>query len=112
MTAPRLNRALVLEAPIFASDGAGGFSETWAALGTLWAQVAPRSGRETATGGVAVSRMGYKITVRAAPEGSSARPAPQQRFRIGVRVFNIEAVTEQDTDARYLICFAHEEFAT
>ena len=46
MTAPRLTRQLMLEDPLQVSDGAGGFTEIWQALGTLWAEVAIRSGRE------------------------------------------------------------------
>ena len=56
MTAPLLNRCLVLEAPVSMPDGAGGLVESWAELGTLWAEVSPRSGREALgeTGPVAV----------------------------------------------------------
>ena len=39
MTAPHLNRALVLEGVVRTPDGAGGFTEAWAALGTLWAEL-------------------------------------------------------------------------
>ena len=38
--APNLSRALVLETPVSAPDGAGGFSVTWQAVGTLNYQVA------------------------------------------------------------------------
>jgi len=44
MNAPRLNRKLELEAPVRTADGAGGYTETWAALGSLWAEVTARSG--------------------------------------------------------------------
>lgn len=109
MTAPRLNRQLVLEAPDVLSDGAGGYVHGWVPLGMLWADVAPRSGRETASSGAPVSRMAYRITVRGAPHGSDRRPAAQQRFRDGDRVFTIEAVAEADPEGRYLTCFAQEE---
>jgi head-tail adaptor len=111
MSHPHLNRPLVLEAPQRVNDGAGGYTELWQPLGTLWAQVRARTGREAVQGGVAVSRMGCKITVRAAPQGSPERPGPEQRFREGTRVFVIRAVTESDADGRYLICFADEEVA-
>ena len=79
--------------------------------GTLWAEVCARTGRETTAGGVAVSRMGFKITVRAAPQGAPDRPTPDQRFREGTRVFVIRAVAEGDAGGRYLTCFADEEVA-
>ena len=111
MSAPRLNRAMVLETASEMSDGAGGFTETWAALGTLWAEVKPRTGREREREAVSASRMDYRITVRAAPVGSLRRPEAGQRLREGDRVFRLLAVTEKDPEARYLTCFATEETA-
>ena len=46
MKAPDLNRTLVLEGATRVSDGAGGYTEVWATLGTLWAAIAPGSGRD------------------------------------------------------------------
>lgn len=109
MSLPRLDHALVLEAPERVSDGAGGFSEGWVVLGTLWAEITARSGRETASRGAPVTRMGYKIVVRGAPFGTPARPMAEQRFRDGDRIFTIEAVAERDPEARYLTCFVQEE---
>ena len=42
MSAPRLNRQLVLEAPNVLGDGAGGFVQGWVPLGMVWAEVKPR----------------------------------------------------------------------
>jgi len=109
MSAPRLNRQMVLEARQVTSDGAGGFTQGWLPLGTVWAEVSPRSGREMSQSGAAVSRMSYRIIVRAAPVGDEQRPAAQQRFREGSRIFNIDAVAEHGTDGRYLQCWAQEE---
>ncbi|WP_299944646.1 phage head closure protein [uncultured Ruegeria sp.] len=111
MSTPRLNRKLVLEAPIRSADGAGGYTETWAALGTLWAEVTARSGSERAVGGASVSRVGFRIVVRGAPEGAQMRPTPDQRFREGARRFVIRAVAERDGRGQYLTCFADEEVA-
>ncbi|WP_300058245.1 phage head closure protein [uncultured Roseobacter sp.] len=111
MTTPRLNRKLVLEAPQRLDDGAGGYVETWQALGSVWAKVTPRSGRETAVSEVALSTVGYRITLRSAPEGDIRRPVPEQRFREGARLFHIQAVVDDDPDGRYLTCFATEEVA-
>lgn len=105
----RLNRQLLLEAPQRAPDGAGGFSEVWTALGTVWAEIRPRTGRESAGVAMPLSRVGYRIILRAAPVGSDARPKPEQRFREGARVFRILSVTEFDRDARFLVCEAQEE---
>ncbi|RKF12963.1 head-tail adaptor protein [Roseovarius spongiae] len=106
-----LNRQLVLEAPERVADGAGGFDETWAPRGTLWAEVHARTGREMTGGAAQVSSTGYRITVRAAPYGAPSRPKPEQRFRDGARIFRIEAVADMDPVGRYLTCFAEEEVA-
>lgn len=111
MKTPRLNRQLVLEAPQRIEDGAGGYVETWQALGTLWAQVTARTGREIAQSGASVSAMNFKITLRGSPFGDAQRPRPEQRFREGERVFVIHAVAEADADGRYITCFATEETA-
>ncbi len=106
---PVLSRALVLESPQRLADGAGGFVETWAVLGTLWAEVTARAPRETAGAGGVQVLVGYRITVRGAPPGASNRPRPGQRFRDGARVFRILGVTNADASARYLTCTCEEE---
>lgn len=107
----RLNRKLVLEMPARLADGAGGFSESWMPLGTIWAEVIARTGREAAGVAGPISRVAYKIIVRAAPVGSDARPHPNQRFREGTRLYRIVAVAEDDADGRYLMCTAQQETA-
>lgn len=109
MSAPRLNRKLVLEEAQRLPDGAGGFSVTWVTKGTLWAAVDAGTGRERAGESVTVSAVGYRITVRAAPQGTASRPKPDQRFKDGARVFRITAVAEAEAVGRYLTCFAVEE---
>ncbi|OCX67046.1 phage tail protein [Thioclava sp. SK-1] len=104
-----LNRLLVLEQAQRLPDGAGGFVQTWAPLGGLWAQVTPGTGVERAGEFVTLASVKMKIVVRAAPEGSPRRPRPEQRFRDGDRVFPILAVASADTACRYLTCFCVEE---
>lgn len=112
MNRPHLNRALVLEDRQHVSDGAGGMISTWATLGTLWAELSAMTGGETGELGMSRSAVRMKITVRAAPVGSSMRPRPDQRFRDGTRVFRIKAVAETEPAGLYLTCFATEEVVT
>jgi head-tail adaptor len=102
---------LVLEAPQTLPDGMGGRHDRWTELGTLFADVRARTGRERTFAAGALSDTGYRITVRGAPVSSPQRPVPGQRFRDGTRRFRIEAVTEADAIGRYLICYANEEVA-
>lgn len=110
MSGVRLTRRMVLEGAQQVPDGSGGFVETWVALGTLWAEVKAGAGRERRGEGATVSAVRHRVTVRAAPVGSSSRPLPGQRFRDGERVFGIEAVVEGR--GAYLVCTAREEVAT
>jgi len=105
----QLNHKLVLEMPARVPDGAGGFTESWMPLGTLWAQVTARTGREKAGVAGPLSQVAYKIIVRAAPPSSEARPHPNQRFRESTRIYRILSVAEATTDGRYLVCTAQEE---
>ena len=91
------------------ADGAGGFSLSWQPQGFLWGEVVPGSGSDSAGVEVTLSKVPYRITVRAAPVGSASRPRPDQRLTDGARVFTILAVTERDPSGLYLTCFAREE---
>ena len=105
MKLPHFNRKLILEAPTRVSDGAGGFSESWVALGIIWGEVLPRgAGRE-----VEASELKLKVTVRAAPQGAPSRPTAAMRFRDRDRIYRIEAVTEAEAAGRFLVCFVKEE---
>lgn len=109
MTAPRLNRRLVLEEPQRVADGAGGHTLNWTPRGVIWAAIEPGTGRERAGEFATLASVHCRITVRGAPEGAPSRPRPDQRFRDGTRLYRVTAVTEADAQARYLVCFAVEE---
>jgi head-tail adaptor len=109
MSTPHLTRKLVLEGRVNAPDGAGGFTQSWAVLGTLWADVRPGTGRDAPGEEITLASVGYRITVRGAPQGAPSRPKPDQRLRDGGRLFRILAVTEQDATGQFLTCFAREE---
>jgi head-tail adaptor len=109
MRAPRLNTELVLEEGQRLADGMGGHRLVWSGLGRLWAAMAARSGREKGAGAGLISVVQWRITVRGAPAGDPRRPRPGQRFRLGDRIFRIEAVAEADGMGRHLDCFAREE---
>lgn len=108
---PVLRHALVLEEAVAQPDGAGGYREVWAALGTHWAEVAAGTGRERTADLVRLSMVPWRITVRGAPVGAPSRPRAGQRFRQGTRLYRILSVAERDAAGRYLLCLAHEEVA-
>jgi head-tail adaptor len=112
MIAPHLTRKLVLEGRANVPDGAGGFTESWVARGTVWAEVIAGAGRDVPGEEISISSIPYRITIRAAPQGAPSRPQAEQRFRDMNRLFRIVAVTERDATGQFLTCFAREEVAT
>ena len=104
-----LNRPMMLEEAVTAPDGAGGFTTSWVALGTLWAELRPGAGRELRGTIAPEVRMLFRVYLRAAPQGSPQRPRPDQRLREGARLFTILAVSEADPAGAYLVCHAQEE---
>ncbi|MBK4217846.1 head-tail adaptor protein [Paracoccus caeni] len=106
---PRLNVRLVLETGERQADGFGGFRTIWREIGVLWAGMAAGPGRERSGEVAAESVLPWRITVRAATVGDPRRPVAGQRFRLGERVFRIEAVAEADASGRWLVCVAREE---
>ena len=107
-----LNRKLVLEERQNISDGAGGYDPAWAPLGSIWAHVKARTGRETVVGARDASLLRLRITVRGAPQGAPSRPRADQRFRDGARIYNILTVSEADDVGRFLMCDCAEAIAS
>lgn len=112
MSAPRLDRRMVLETPASLADGAGGFQRTWVVQGVIWAALTAGAGREVAGEETRQAQVPCRITVRAAPLGAPSRPKAEDRLRDGSRVFTLLAVTEADALGQYLTCFAREEGPT
>lgn len=112
MTAPMLDRRLVLEGFQEVPDGSGGYDRLWQVLGTLWAEITPVSDREAVVGTAPVSVNLLRIVVRSAPHGAVERPRPEQRFRDGARLYRIVSVVEHDRAGRFLRCRAEEEVVT
>ena len=112
MSAPRATVPLVLERPERVADSMGGYRVEWRPLGVLYAQMRAGSGAERQGEVGAESVVPWRITVRAARAGDPRRPSSGQRFRMGGRVFRIEAVAEADGAGLWLDCRAREEGLT
>lgn len=102
-------RPLVLEAALRVPDASGGYAETWQAVGTLWADIWPGSGRREADEFAARAALPLRVHVRGAPAGAPSRPLAGQRFREGARVYAIHAVAEADPRGAWLVCHCLEE---
>ena len=109
MSAPRLAVPLVLESPERVADGMGGYRMVWRPRGVLYAAMRAGTGAERQAEVGAESDVSWRITVRAAREGDPRRPRPEQRLRMGARLFRIEAVAESGSAGQWLDCIAREE---
>lgn len=107
--AVRLSRPLVLEQRVETPDAGGGRIGHWQALCNLWGEIRAGSAGRADGEERQIARMRYKIYLRGAPAGSSARPMAGQRLREGARAFTILAVTDGAGDGRYLLCHCEEE---
>ena len=85
------------------SDGAGGFTETWMEVATVWAAVQPNGGSEAVESGRLAGRVSHTVSLRYR-EGVT----PAMRFRMGTRVFHILAAIDEDERRRWLRCFCEE----
>lgn len=102
-------RPLTLEGAVRLADASGGYSESWQALGTLWADIRPGAGRREADEFAARAAVPLRVHVRGAPAGAPSRPVPGQRFREGTRLYSILAVAEADPRGAWLVCHCVEE---
>ncbi len=104
MTDPgRLNRRLVLEAPVETPDGAGGVTRGYEPVVTIWAEVTPSAAR----GDVVAAGMGatitHRIVIRAGREITT-----RHRLRENARIFRIVTVRDEDGSGRFLAIHAEE----
>lgn len=96
-----LRRRLTLEALDRTSDGAGGASEIWLPITSLWGAIHPRHGSEIFNGGGVEGRVTCDIWIRPRHD-----IIPGQRLRLNARVFNIRAVlrTDEIVNRMRLLC--------
>lgn len=83
----RLDTRLVLEASVDTPDGGGGSIGGWAAIGEIWASVAPVTGGERFVSDALRAQVSHRITIRYRADVTTAL-----RLRDGTRVYRIGAV--------------------
>ena len=104
MTSPGdLRHRLVLEEAQRVSDDAGGFTESWIEVATIWAALQPSGGSEAVESGRLAGRVSHTVTFR-----YRAGVTPAMRFRLGPRVFHILAAIDEDERRRWLRCLCEE----
>lgn len=95
MRAGRMDQRITIERKTRTSDGMGGFTETWAEQGTIWAEVLPLSTREiwNAMQISAETRFRVRVRFRGDANGSPYYTSADRVTWRG-RTYGIERVVE------------------
>lgn len=96
-----LSDRVKIERVTMSSDGAGGFTRSWATLATVWASVLPTGGKETLTDVALQGVQGYRVTVR---HGLGIQP--EDRLTWGSTVMNIRSAADPDGRKTWTVAFA------
>ena len=99
-----LRHRLIIEAPLYPADGAGGAGRTWAQAAEVWASVEATGGTQQVRDDRAGQHVTYRIRLRWRKDLTS-----DMRFRLGTRIFRISAVLDRDGRRRFHECLATED---
>jgi SPP1 family predicted phage head-tail adaptor len=100
----RLRTELALEAATPIPDELGGFTQSWAEIGTVFAHVEPVSATARPGADQMLETVTHRVTLRRRDDVASG-----MRFRKGPRIFAIVTVHDPDESGRYLVCTTREE---
>ena len=98
-----LRYRVTLEAPTRTAEDGGAAAVTWAAVGNMFAQVKPISGREIVSADGLSGRVSHEVWIR---HGVEVRP--EMRFVEGSRVLLVLAALDVDGRRRWLKCLCEE----
>ena len=101
-----LNKRLTLEAPVGGTSDGGSAIISWQLVGMVWAALRPTAARETVTSEGQSLHTTHEIWLRFRPDLTGA-----MRFRLGLRVFAIQAIRDPDERQRWLLCQTDERRA-
>lgn len=98
-----LRHRLILERPVFQSDGGGGTTRSWQLAATLWGAIAPQSPGQSVEAEQPGGQVNYRVTCRFRGDIK-----PGQRFRTGQQTLEIYAVVDPDGRKRWIECRCRE----
>ena len=108
MRAGTLRRRLVIQSRSTSQDTAGEAVATWTTVATVWADIAPISGRELVTAQAISAEISHQITLRYQAALANTKAMAGMRAVYGGRNFNIHAVMNEDERNRMLTLLASE----
>jgi len=93
----------VLEAPVETPDGAGGVTRSFAVLATVWAKVTPVAARGEVVADDLAAAVTHRIFIRFRDDVTTSH-----RFRLGMRIYRIVALRDEDGSGRFIEIGAQE----
>lgn len=103
----QFDKYITIQAQSRTSDGAGGWSNTYSDLHTLWADIIPATGTEALQQEQLLGKKPYTITARYSSE--LAGIDNQNRVKWGTRFFNIHSVINLNEEGEFVEMLAFEE---
>lgn len=100
-----LRTELMLEEMTPVPDGAGGFSESWTSVATLFAKLEPIAVRDAFGADQTLEEVTHRATIRHLPDVASG-----MRLAWGTRRFLILTVHDPDETGRYLVLRTREDW--
>jgi len=97
MSIGKLNRRVKIQEETRTTDGAGGFTRTWATIATVWGKLTPMSGREALDAAQQTNMQKFALKIRYRTGVSTAK-----RVLISDDVYNIRNSFNIDQKRRYL----------
>jgi len=92
-----------IQAPVRMPDGAGGATETWSPIATVWASIRPTGASEVLVADARRGRVSHDIWIR-----YRADVVPGMRLASGARIFEILGVIDVGERHRRLRCLCQE----
>lgn len=108
ISAGQLSHRVRIEQPTTVKDALGAPTQTWADVATIWADIAPISGREARIADRIAAEVSHQITVRYQPLFADPRAVAQLRVHFRGRVFSIHAALNEDEANVMVILLASE----
>lgn len=107
MKCESMRHRITLQNPSMVSDGQGGWTTSWPAIATIWANVKEKAASEFSQAHKLTGSIKYDITIR-------FRSDVDEKTRIvyGARTLNITGVINPDGQKRYLNLICSDRVAT
>lgn len=95
MDAGQLRHRITLQSRSVGQDSRGGQTTTWVDVATVWASIAPATGREFMTAQAMAIDAPRTVTIRWQPAFASPIALAAMRIKYGTRIFNIHSAVDE-----------------